>query len=310
MKKNVLIRAGISVLIIFFLIRKVNFYEIINVLREIRPAYYILFLIPFYLVILLSSLGIYYFLRSEKIKFREVYKFKMISRSFSLFFPGQFGDFTLVPLLKNKNIPMGKSLAAQSINKIISLCVLMIFASYGLFIYFGKNKFIEYLFYFFVLMVIVFLLISSPVSRRFIRKYILRKYASLFSGFYTNFRYYLQHDKKALLFNFVSLSLWIISTSFIIMILINSFGYNLNLLTITSIQSIGSLSSFLPISLSGAGVRESIVVYLLYLAGTQPSVTTSILLVFLAISYLNSGIVMLIYSKEFSLEKVKKMLQS
>jgi len=310
MKKNVLIRAGISILIIFFLIRKVNFYDIINVLKEIKPVYYILFLIPFYLVILLNSLGINYFLRSERIKFREVYKFKMLSRSFSLFFPGQFGDFTLVPFLKTKNVPMGKTLAVQSINKIISLFVLMLFASYGLLIYFGKNRFVEYLFYFFVLMVIVFFLISSQFTRKLIRKYILRKYAPLFSGFYNNFRYYLKNDKKALLFNFILSSLWILSTSFIIMTLINSFGYDIDLLTITSIQSIGSISSFLPLSLSGAGVRESIVVYLLYLAGVETSVTTGILLVFLALSYLNSGLVMLIYSKEFSLEKVKKMLKS
>jgi hypothetical protein len=66
----------------------------------------------------------------------------------------------------------------------------------------------------------------------------------------------------------------------------------------------------LPISLSGAGVRESIVVYLLHLAGVETAVTAGVLLVFLSVAYLISSLIIVTFSKEFNLKKIKKIFQN
>ena len=95
----------------------------------------------------------------------------------------------------------------------------------------------------------------------------------------------------------------------IIIILLTSGGVTVNIGVIASIQGVGALSSVLPISLSGAGVRESIVVYLFSLLEVSYALTAGMFLVFLSVSYLWAAVALMLYSKEFNVGLLRKMFE-
>ncbi|PIN76097.1 hypothetical protein COV17_03305 [Candidatus Woesearchaeota archaeon CG10_big_fil_rev_8_21_14_0_10_36_11] len=311
MKLTSLFKFLVSITLLTYLIIKIDIINIIHILRNIHPAIYILFLIPFLLVIFLNSISVYFLLLSIRIKtkFKDILKFKLLSRSFSLFFPGQLGELSLAPLLKMKDIPIGKSLAVITLDKIISLLFITIFAFYGFLLYFETNILWKLIIPCGIILGVFIVIILSQKKRYFVRKYILRKYARLFAGYGKNVTYIWKKRKDALFIDVVMTLSWLVSTAIIIKIVFIYFGFSVSLVEILAIQAIGSLSSMIPISLSGLGVRESVTVYLYFKIGVDPVVVGTILLLFLFVSYLVSTLTIIIASKNFSLAALKKIVK-
>ena len=276
-----------------------------------NPTIYVYFLIPFLLAIFLNSIKIQFLLIAlkAKINLSGLLKLKLTSRSFSLFFPGQLGELSLVPLLKMKEIPMGKSLATVTIDKMISLLVLMTFASYGFFIFFGKATLWRVMFLFIGILLLLILLIAYSPFRRLIKKYILRKYSTLFRGFHSYVLLIVQKRKRVIFLNLFITTLWLAITSLVIQIILQHFLIDVNLLIIMSIQAVGALSAVIPISISGVGVRESIAVFLFSKLGVDPSIIVTMLLMFLCVSYLISAMTIIVVSKEYNLVTLKKIIE-
>ncbi|MBT4935422.1 flippase-like domain-containing protein [Candidatus Woesearchaeota archaeon] len=311
MKLNIILKILVSITLLVYLILKIDIINIIHILQNIHPAIYILFAIPFLLVIFLNSISVYFLLLSINIKtkFKDIIKFKLLSRSFSLFFPGQLGELTLAPLLKTKKIPMGKSLAVITLDKIISLTLISLFAFYGFLLYFETSTGWKFIIPILLIIIIIPIILLSQKRRFFVRKYILRKYAKLFTGYSKNIRSILRKRKDALFIDVTMTLFWLVSTATIIKVLFMYFGFHVNIIEILAIQAIGALSSMVPISLSGLGVRESIAVYLYYKIGIDPAVVGTIFLLFLFASYLFSTITIIIASKNFSVKKLKSIVK-
>ena len=65
------------------------------------------------------------------------------------------------------------------------------------------------------------------------------------------------------------------------------------------------LSALIPISVSGLGIRESIVVYLYYQIGVEPAIVGSVYLMMTFFSYLFSAGVLIYSTKKLKLGREK-----
>ncbi len=309
MKLLFIIRGIISIVFIVLIILTIDLSKVISFILSLPFSLLIIFLIPFLLTTIINTFSLNILLRSlnHKIHFPELCKIKFISRSIGLFFPSQIGELSILPLLKTKNVPFGPSLAAFLADKLISLIVLTAFALYGILSFFQKNTLWNSAIFFLVLFLGIVFCIRSAAIRNLIRKYLLRKYSSLFSGFYKNISV-LAQNYGALCLDFLLTITWIFSTAVIIYFIFLHFQYYIPLLTIISIQAIGSISVLLPISISGIGVRESITIFLYTLYGVDPSLSGAIFLLFLFTSYIMGGITLLLTAKDFNVQELRKSI--
>ena len=309
MKPVLLIRGIISASFLILIAVNIELGKIMISLRSFSLPLILLFFIPFLLTTILNTFSLDILLRSlhYKIPFKTLLRIKFASRSMGLFFPSQVGELSLLPLLKTKHIPFGASLAVFLTDKFISLLILMVFALYGTLSFFTQNIFWNGVLIFVVVLGGMIGCIQSTLIRSLVRKYLLRKYSTLFSGFY-DYMKLLGKNGGALSMDVALTLTWIFSTSVIIDGIFKHFQYTVPLLTIIAIQAIGRLSVLLPISISGIGVRESITIFLYTLYGVDPSLSGAIFLLFLFVSYILGGITLLLTAKDFNVTNLKTMM--
>jgi uncharacterized membrane protein YbhN (UPF0104 family) len=121
--------------------------------------------------------------------------------------------------------------------------------------------------------------------RRFISKYILRKYAAKFKGFFACMLYILKKKKKYLALNiFLTLLKWALLISFF-NILFLSRGLTVNYFLTGGIIAVMNILSLVPISVDGLGIKEAVGVLLLSRTGIEYAALAGIILVHVAIKY-------------------------
>ncbi|OFZ54492.1 MAG: hypothetical protein A3D92_19635 [Bacteroidetes bacterium RIFCSPHIGHO2_02_FULL_44_7] len=309
MKPVLLIRGIISAAFLVLIAMNIELAKVFVSLRSFSLPLLLLFFIPFFLTTIFNTFSLDILLRAlrYRIPFKELLRIKFTSRSIGLFFPSQVGELSLLPLLKIKQIPFGASLAVFLTDKLISFLVLMAFALYGILTFFTQNAFWNGIFVFLTVLGGIMFCIQSQFIRGLVKKYILRKYSSLFSGFY-EYVTLLGKNGSALSMDFFLTLTWIFSTSVIIYFLFSRFQYTIPILTIIAIQAIGSLSVLIPISISGIGIRESLTIFLYTLYGVDPSLSGAIFLLFLFVSYIIGGIILLLTAKDFNVATLKTMI--
>tara|TARA_Y100000310_G_C20700061_1_gene828932 strand:+ start:1620 stop:2432 length:813 start_codon:yes stop_codon:yes gene_type:complete len=266
--------------------------------------YYILFFIPFFLSVYFSGTSIYFLLRNNKAQIspREILKFRFLSKSIGLFLPGQLGELSLVGLLKNK-IPMSMTLAVITTDKIISFSI-MVFIGITSSLFFFHLPINEVLF-----SVLASMMILVPLGFQNVREKIIKHLPKFirkpFFKYSESLGILYKYKKKALFLDIILTLTLLIFASITIKILLSHLNYSIPLAAIISIQSLSTLSSLLPISMGGAGIRESIAVYLLFLLGVPPLISGSMYLTFLFVSYMVAMITLIFSSKYVTKETFK-----
>ncbi len=257
-----------------------------------------LFLLPSIFSTTLYALSSRYLIEAlgERLSLLPVLKASFAAKALALVFPGQIGIFSFVPLLKKQGVPMGKSLAVVLADKMISFTIMMAFAAYGILFFFGYSSLWKSLLAFAVMALGFILAVRSSCCRQLVKRLILRKYSSHFQGFHQHLSLLWKGRRTgyALLLDACATVLWISFTAIVIKFLFLALGVKVGLPFIITIQSIASISTLLPISLSGAGVRESLTIFLYSRLGVEPLITGSIFLSFLLASYLISLVVLVV----------------
>ena len=229
--------------------------------------------------------------RNKKVKFYDFLKMNWFSFSIGQFSPARSGELTISYLLKKKyKIPLAKSFACFLSYKISVLLSLLLFASVALILYF-RFLYMWYIFIiiFFVIIFLSILLISNKKIRSFIKKYIFRKYSYLVKGFYNELKSIIKKPKNyiyMILLNSFKLALDAVVIILVLMIL----GIKVPLLLVMGINSISLMASFIPVSFSGIGIKESVVVLLFSYIGYNATIiaTTYIMItaVYLILNFL------------------------
>lgn len=293
----------VSLLILSILIYKLDYHLVIKNL-EVFPLLGILFLILDYLVtVTFNSASLFILLGNTHrvLRFREFLKINWYSFSLGQFSPGRSGELSIVYFLKKKiNLSMGRTLAAFIIFKISTLLILLFFTAVALRIYFYnfgvgmRMAMVELILGVLAILILVCFAMYHKFTKSIIKKYILKKYAPLLIGFSKALKF-LSKRKRLIVAVFVINITKLTYNAFTVV----AIGYLLNqkfpLILVLGINAVIILSSLIPISFSGIGIKESLAIFLFSLMGFSAVIIASIYLIYTA-TYLILNMIVSIYS--------------
>src|SRR3989344_1646301 len=291
----------IGVLILLVLIYKLDFGKVLINLKQFPVMGTVLFATGYFASVLTNAWSFFILLgdRPKHLNFLSFLKSYWLSFSIGQFSPGRSGELSIVTLLKKQDIPFGKTSATFVLHKLSTLITLLVFSALILLIYF---KSLYYLFMitilFLLILIALMFLIQNYKVRLFVRKFILRKYADLLTGFHDNLQLIIK-KKRSFLLSLIINSSRIFYGALIVIITLYFFSINTPLLLVAGIISISLFITFIPISFSGLGIKESAVVFLFDYLGYDAAIIGTVFIVMTSINLLMNflAFIYLIYKK-------------
>lgn len=294
MKKFLLtiIKIIISLSILLYLLYKLNFSEVYKTILAVSIFIIILIILRYFGLVFINSLNLKILTKSLRLRVSlpTLFKYNLLSYAVGQYSPGRAGEISLAYFLNKKGISYGEGTAVFIMDKLISTFALIVFSIFGFFIFFPKILAIKVslLLIAFLAGLCFFLILKK--TRKFAKKYILRKYSSKFKGFSRNLLYLLKRKKRFLLLNVLITFGRILFGGYIIYLILLFFDIKISFFLVPTISSVGIISSSLPISISGLGVRESIVVYLYSQFNVAAVIIGSVYLLITFLHYIISAI--------------------
>ncbi len=290
-KLGIFLRLAVGLAVIGFLLYRVGVEAIYKTLATINPVYVALYLLTVFITMTIGAYKLKLLIDVlKKMLFSKVLRYYVLSWSTGLFVPGRLGEFILVYFLKKEGIDLAKGTAVALIDKIIIFTALSAIAVAGFFIFLTPARALELM----AILVLAFALLGMVfISKRVrwaIKKYILRKYADKFSGLSETVLYYFKSQKKSLAMNYAwTVAKWLAMAAGI-SALFAGLGQNVSVINSLMIISISTITTLVPITLSGLGIRESVAVFLFLKLGVAAEVTLTVFLIMLIINYVIAAI--------------------
>ena len=310
MKKGILLalRVAIGVIIILFLLFKLDIKDILHVLTSASPVILIYILAHFYFNVFFNAIILRILLRSidTKIGFSAVFKWYLISYSIGMFFPGKLGEFSLPVFLKRKGIDYGKGLSVMTLSKFIVVVAVTILSVVGLIFLFSVTDSIKVGLIALAVLLISVVLISNQRVRGFITKNILRKHAAKFTGFFKNIKYMVSKQTHIVALSLLLVIVRMFVTGFFVYLYFLALGVKVPFIIVPLINAIALLISLIPISISGLGLKETSVVFLYSLLGVEPVLSGSMQLSLTFFYYIIAGAIILAKFDKIVLKEEKK----
>lgn len=206
----------------------------------------------------------------------KLFRYNLLSWSSGLLLPGKIGEIVLIKFLKKENIEYGQSSVIYIVDKLITLIFLMMISIFGAVLLFDINYLIIALTIFSSLLLFFIVAIMSTKIRSLIKRFILRKYSTIFSGFSLNLFKFLKYKKSVILFNLIITIFKAIVSSIAVSFLFLSLGQQVNFLYILIIDSMITIITLISITPNGLGIKESSAAFLYYsLIGIDPVIAAS-----------------------------------
>ena len=292
-----LLRISIGIILLLAIYIKIGIGDLVSNISKANPLILSLTVIMLILSYFFAALNIKIitdFIRS--LPYFLVWKYYALSWAIGLFFPGKLGEFSLAFFLKKNRFSMGEGIAVALIDKMITVACLGFLAVIGFFIYVGYIA-AGYLFISLIALFLAFIfLVSNKTIRIFIRKNILRKYESKFSGFYRNFQGILRKKSKIFLNILLTFIKWFFGSLAVFFVFL-SLGTNVSIFQIYIINAVLTIVALIPITISGSGTVELAAIPLYALGGVSADITISAYLLIRIINYLMAGLLLLTFTK-------------
>jgi hypothetical protein len=298
-KSLAFIKFLIGIVILSNLFYKIGFKSILTTMSEMELVY----IVPIVIIIIatnfIGGLNLKILFSTFKINIPSIKLFRSYSLSWaiSLFIPGRLGELSIIYFFKKSNISIGMASAAIILDKIISIIIVAFFAFIGLFIFLDKSQIIKIIAFFVLFIVFLIYSIFNEKIRNIIRM-ILGKYSRKFTGFSKSLFQMTEKGKMNLFLDFLlTITKWIISTS-VIFFLFLSLNQKISFFDVLLLNSIISLISLIPISLSGLGIRESAAVLLFTKIGIKNEITASTYFAALIIKYIIAVLILVFFMQK------------
>ena len=301
MKKSRLLPI-IGIVLFVYIISRVNISKVLEGFGRIN-----IFLFGFTLLIL----GAQHFLKgirwkiiidSYNIRYPVLSSVKgwMIGFSLSLITPGKVGDFARAYYLKDK-LETGKSLTTVMADRVIDIFVLFVMAVIGIYFFvnsYVKDDFLLYgtyaLFAAFIAAIIIFS--KKSIATKFLRQFYRfapKKYAvrmkKVYHDFYLGLEILLKKKKRIIVVGLVTISMWLISilTGYTLAL---AMGLNISYLFLLMVTPIVMIILALPISFSGIGTRDAMMIFFFSYVGISAEATLSYTIMNLVVDYIFGAI--------------------
>ena len=292
-KLKLAIETLVGILIIAFLLSKLNISEIVSILSHTSYLLLSLAILIYIVSFVITAYGLKVLFDSiEHIRFKIWLKYYLSTFSLGLVLPGQAGPFSLIYFLKRDKFSIGSTTALVIIDKLTTLLVFGIISILGLLLFIPTKEI-----YFGILMMCVILLLGiflfSEIGRMTIKR-ILGKYSVKFTNFYGAFKNLMVHNKSKFIINLIVTLLRPFLNGLLIVVIFKSLGYDVSLLYAIVISSITLIVSLIPLTPNGLGIREGTGLLLFNKLSIPFEATLAMYLIIIFMSY-SSGIVGLIY---------------
>jgi len=159
-----------------------------------------------------------------------------------------------------------------------------------------------------IILIIYFAL--SKMGLSFIKKFIFRKYSGRFKGFSKTLSYFFRREKKLIAINVFLTTIKFLFSAILFYFLFLSFNVEVNIFNIFIINILATIASFIPITISGLGIREGASVYFYNLIGIPSQISLSVLLIFLVLKYLQTLLVFALFLNKKDFEEIRRELKT
>lgn len=261
-----LLKLSISALLLFFILRAVDFGKLAIMFVDLNLIYLILAIITVYMGIFISSLKWKLLLSEQnlKVSFKKTFNAYYSGMFFNSFLPSTVGgDFVKAKLVTKKNKYLAKSLMSTLFERYLGVIALTFLALIGVFKGITKGYPSGIIF-----MALISFLCVLVITAIFFSRNILHLKNSSFKGTFGKFvfKYYKSLNTyrkfsivtlKALTLSFVFQILCILYVFFIVL----SLNISIPLAYVFLIVPLINLILMIPISINGIGLRESAYVF-------------------------------------------------
>lgn len=282
-KLAVAVKLAISVAILFFIFRIIGLEKAYNEIANANIFYVFVSFIFVFLAILLKSLrwrniaGLF----NAPISIRESLKYTYISLAFGIITPGRVGEFVKAKYLNDKSgIGLMKSLITVTLDKVFDVAALLGFALIGL-SFFDLGIPVSPVIFIMLLVLYLFFLLAfffSPEKLVMVAKFFVPEKYKTKLNFFSKFnrRHLLSLGFSALIWLFLSITAFFVLNALSIP--------SVPLLIVMIAVPLMALSSQLPISFGGVGIRELVAIYLFSAIGiaTEKSAVFSLIYTFVS----------------------------
>jgi len=283
--KNILPLIGVSVLVV--LIWKIDINNIWMVTKQIDIRYFLILPITIITILILQALKWQCILIKQgfNIGFKEVFKITWISFFYATITPGRIGNLIKMSYLKDKTEnSIVECSTSVLVDKFLDAVVLFSFALIGAYLLIEKvsSLFILIAGIFIILIVSISFFHDKARTKSFIKlafgfvvtEKMKNKFGEPFEVFFES-----MPAKRCLILPLILTVLtWLIiySQSFIIA---RSLHIQISFLTFIFLVPLGTVAGLIPISISGLGTREAVLVSIFLLYGIAPEKIVSMSLV-------------------------------
>lgn len=270
-KLTLALKILVSLLLMAFLFTKINLGDFLHTVHDIRPLYLIIGTAVFILSFYINALKWKSLLPEKKILY--LFNLNMISGFYSLILPGQVaGEAAKIVFMRRYDKNLERITASVLVDKISGFIGIIIVGIAGCLFSTRSVGLITWMLVALMVLLIFFLLVFKidPVYL-IVAKWLdlaarKLKFLNKIKGFITSWREY-SKDNRALTLNILLGVLYQIVGVLLYFILSKTIDINVSVMDFSWIFSVLSLALFLPISISGIGVREGTLVGLLGLYG-------------------------------------------
>ena len=312
MKKTAMTAAklAIGVAIILYLIYFVGIAEIYKTIKSANLLYLPLIVVVFVFSVAMRGLIFKVLLqphetREKKFGLLKLAWISVLSWSAGMFTPGKLGEFSSIYLLKKEGVELGTAAAVSLFNKLLTAATVGLISIFGLLNFLGIKSVlqsVEIALIIVILSFVPYLIFATKLGRIFVKWFIkflfpmeLDKYENQFRGFGIEFTNYLIKRKKILFYSLVLNLAWIAISSWLFQLAFAAVGQRVGFVDVMLVNSIGTTTSFIPVTIGGTGLREASALIFFGKLGISNAAILGSHLIIAAISYTLAGLTALLF---------------
>ncbi|HLD97280.1 MAG TPA: lysylphosphatidylglycerol synthase transmembrane domain-containing protein [Candidatus Nanoarchaeia archaeon] len=300
-------KLALGAAIIFYLIYFVGLGQIYKTLLEINLAYLPLIIAVFTFSVAMRALNFKVLLqpheKGRKISLWKLAWISIASWAAGMFTPGKLGEFSSILLLKKEGLDVGASAAVSLINKIYVTAAVGIFAVLGVLKFLGPKEILTEIFLSTGVVIAMIIMLTVPSYILFTNQQIrqnifgrfLNKYENQFAGFANEFASYLIKRKRLLFYSLLLNIAWIAVSSWLFVLAFAAVGQQVGFIDVMLINSIGTTTSFIPLTIGGTGLREASALAFFSKLGISNTTILASHLIIAAVSYTLAGLTALLF---------------
>ncbi len=293
------LKIAVGAAIILYLIQFVGIGNLYRTILATKLAYLPLIAVVFIFSVAMRGLIFKVLLQPHETKEKKFGLAKLawisiVSWAAGMFTPGKLGEFSSIYLLKKEGLETGTSAAVSLLNKIITSLTILAFAIVGLIKFLGIKDSLQLIVVFAILTLLPYLAITNRKARELMKKAFgrfLRKHEQHFAGFVSELDSYMTKRKKLLFYSFLINVAWIAVSSWLFMLAFAAVGQKVGFIDVVLINSIGTTTSFIPVTIGGTGLREASAIVFFGKLGISNAAILGSHIIIAAVSYTLAGII-------------------